>query len=39
MLLLSIQRAIFMRHHGLRSQTEGTEHSEQNERLETIKFA
>lgn len=28
-----------MRKHGLRRQTEGIEHSEQNERLETIKFA
>lgn len=28
-----------MRQHGLRSKTEGIEHLEQNERLETIKFA
>lgn len=28
-----------MRKHGLRRQSEGIEHSGQNERLETIKFA
>lgn len=28
-----------MRKNGLRRQSEGTEHSGQNERLETIKFA